>query len=232
MNLCLFKISLIETESSQWPYLQPQSSTWWSQLQQGECVQHLHPPPTHLCLSHCPRHHRLSLGHRVYLHGKPGDRHSPINFLCILVLYGSKLRVFVILKGISFFVHMYLPYKDLRFSNKALALGSFEHWCDILDADLAIVGKNMFVLTMAHKDKQKAVCIWMISLRSWWDIRSFVKLATENWAPIVVITGNLVCAYLHLLSLGFLSVSNYRKISLQSPDPWVLKRNESWLIMQ
>jgi len=52
-----------------------------------------------------------------------------------------------------FFLHMYLHYKDLRLSHKTLALVSFEQWCDILETDLAVVGVNVIIFTMAQEDE-------------------------------------------------------------------------------
>lgn len=65
------------------------------------------------------------------------------------------------------FVCVYLQYKDFRLSYKALAPVSFEQSCDILDADLSIVGVNVIVLTVAQEDAHKAVCVGMVGLSSW-----------------------------------------------------------------
>ena len=63
----------------------------------------------------------------------------------------------------------YLQDKDLWFPYKALALVSFEHGCDVLDFDLAVVGINVVVLTVAQEDEQEAVCVRVIVGSSWWD---------------------------------------------------------------
>ena len=54
---------------------------------------------------------------------------------------------------------IYLYYKDLGLSCKTLALVSFEHGCDVLDANLAIISENMIILAVAQEDEQKAVGI-------------------------------------------------------------------------
>lgn len=54
---------------------------------------------------------------------------------------------------------IYLYYKELWLSCKTLALVSFEHGRDLLDANLPIVCENMIILAMAQEDEQKAVSI-------------------------------------------------------------------------
>lgn len=51
----------------------------------------------------------------------------------------------------------YLHNKDLGFSDEALALVSFEHGGDVLDADLAVVCVDVIVLAVAKEGEQEAV---------------------------------------------------------------------------
>lgn len=54
---------------------------------------------------------------------------------------------------------MYLYNKDLWLSHKGFALIPFEQGCDMLNANLSIVGVNMIILAVAQEDEQKAVYV-------------------------------------------------------------------------
>lgn len=74
----------------------------------------------------------------------------------------------------------YLHNEDLWFSNEGLALVSFEHGRDVLDADLAVVRVNVIVFAVAQEGEQKAVGVRMIGLGSWRSSMSVVNLLNHQ----------------------------------------------------
>lgn len=61
----------------------------------------------------------------------------------------------------------HLQDEDLGLPHQALALVPFEHRCDILDADLPVVGVDVVVLSVAQEGQQEAVHVRVVLHRRW-----------------------------------------------------------------